>query len=64
MNDELERIWKEAVVAWFKLLSLHLPGGTEEHNANSCHDSRSPGRDLNLRSPEYEAGVKLLIDYF
>jgi hypothetical protein len=32
MNDEFERIWKEAVVACFKgnLLSRHSPGGTEE----------------------------------
>jgi hypothetical protein len=28
VNNELERIWKEVVVAQFKVLSLHLPGGT------------------------------------
>jgi hypothetical protein len=26
----VERIWKEAVVAQFKVLSRHVPGGTEE----------------------------------
>jgi hypothetical protein len=25
-------MWKEAAVACFKLLSLHVPGGTEENN--------------------------------
>jgi hypothetical protein len=35
MNVELERMWKEAVLALFKALSLHLPGGTEESHGNS-----------------------------
>jgi hypothetical protein len=34
MNCELERIWKEAVVASFKVQSRHLPGGTEENHEN------------------------------
>jgi hypothetical protein len=25
-------MWKEAVVAYFKVLSRHLPGGTENHH--------------------------------
>jgi hypothetical protein len=29
MNNEWERMWKDANVAQFKALSLHLPGGTE-----------------------------------
>jgi hypothetical protein len=32
VNDELERMWKEAVVALFKVLSRHLPGGSEENH--------------------------------
>jgi hypothetical protein len=32
MNDELERIWKEAVVAYVKALFLNSPGGTEENH--------------------------------
>jgi hypothetical protein len=35
VNDELERIWKEAVVAKVKVLSQHLPGGTEESHEKS-----------------------------
>jgi hypothetical protein len=35
LNNELERMWKEAVVAQFNVLSHHLLGGTEEyHNKN------------------------------
>jgi hypothetical protein len=30
VNKELERMWKEAVVAQFKVLTRHLPGRTEE----------------------------------
>jgi hypothetical protein len=31
VNDELERMRKEAAVAQFKVLSRHLAGGTEEN---------------------------------
>jgi hypothetical protein len=31
MSNELERVWKEAVMARFKILSQHLPGETEEN---------------------------------
>jgi hypothetical protein len=40
MNNKLERMQKEVVMDEFKLLSQHLPGGTEEHHENS-QDSRS-----------------------
>jgi hypothetical protein len=42
---------------YFKVLSLHLSGGTEETVENLSQDCRSPGRDLNQEPPEYEAGV-------
>jgi hypothetical protein len=29
MNDELERIWKEAVVVLTEVLSCYMPGGIE-----------------------------------
>jgi hypothetical protein len=32
MNNELERVWNEAVMALFKVLSRHLSGGTEENH--------------------------------
>jgi hypothetical protein len=53
MNNELKRMWKEAVVACFNVQSRHLPGGTFE-NHNKPHDSRSPCRDFNLEPPDYE----------
>jgi hypothetical protein len=31
MNDKLRRIWKETVVAYFKILPRNLPGVTEEN---------------------------------
>jgi hypothetical protein len=30
MSNDLERIWEEVVMTKFKMLSWHLPGGTEE----------------------------------
>jgi len=34
VNDELERMCKEAVVAKFEVLSRHLPGGTKGNHEN------------------------------
>jgi hypothetical protein len=57
VNDELKRVWKDAVVAYFKVLTQNLPGWTERNHENQCQDIRSPGRDLNPGPAEYEAGV-------
>jgi hypothetical protein len=56
VNDKLERMWKVAVVAYFKQLSQYFPRETEEKHKKS-QSSRSPCRDLNPGLPEYEAGV-------
>jgi hypothetical protein len=53
----LGRIWKEAVVAKFKVLSRHLPVETEKMTKVLSQDSRSPGRGLNPGPPEYKVGV-------
>jgi hypothetical protein len=34
MNDELEDLWKEAVVTYFKVLFLQLRGEAEENHVN------------------------------
>jgi hypothetical protein len=34
MNNELKGIWKEILVAYFKVLSWNLSGGTEENHKN------------------------------
>jgi hypothetical protein len=48
-------MWKEAAVAYFKVLSQYLPGGMR-HTMKKCNqDSLSPGRDVNQRPPEYES---------
>jgi hypothetical protein len=31
MSNELERIWEEPVVTYFKVLSRHFPEGTKEN---------------------------------
>jgi hypothetical protein len=39
-------MWKEVATTYFKALSQHLPGGTEENHKNFRQDSQTPGRDL------------------
>jgi hypothetical protein len=55
MIGEMENMWKEAIVAEFKVLSRHLPRGTEKKPVKSQSNSPSPGWDLNPGRPEYEA---------
>jgi hypothetical protein len=52
VNDELENMLKEAVVVYFKALSQHFPGGTEENHENVSNDSRFPGQDFYLGPSE------------
>jgi hypothetical protein len=54
MNDELERIWKEAVVTPLNVLSRHCLEGLMKTTKIVRRGSRSPGRDLNPGTPEYE----------
>jgi hypothetical protein len=49
VNDEFEKMWKEAVVA------QHLSGGAVEKCVILTHGNQSTGKDLNLGAPEYEA---------
>jgi hypothetical protein len=56
-NNELERMWKEVIMAQFEILSWHLHGGTERNRENYCQDSQFLGQDLNLEPPVYRAGV-------
>jgi hypothetical protein len=57
VNDELERIWKEVVVAKFKLQSRYLSGETEECPENISQNIQCPGRESNSVSTEYESGT-------
>jgi hypothetical protein len=49
-------MWKEAVVAYFKILFRQFPGGTEGNHQKS-YDIRSVGWDLDPEPPTYEPGV-------
>jgi hypothetical protein len=53
----IARIRREAVVAQLVILFGHFPGGTGENKEAVIQDSRSPGRDLNSRVPEYDTGM-------
>jgi hypothetical protein len=46
ISDELEKIGKETVVAWFEILSRHLPGETDKKTRkkiSNCQSSWCPG---------------------
>jgi hypothetical protein len=57
-NNELEIIWKEAVVALFKVLSRYLLGKAKENHETLSKNIRSPGRELNPGPPEYEFSTR------
>jgi hypothetical protein len=50
MNNELEKIWKEAVMAYCKVLSQHLLGGTEGKHKTL---SGQPVSELRFESGTY-----------
>jgi hypothetical protein len=59
VNDELEGMWKEAVLVYVKILyylGICLEGPRITTKKLS-QDSRSQSRYLNPRPPEYEAGL-------
>jgi hypothetical protein len=56
VNYELERMWKKMAVAYFKILSQHLPGGCEE-NHKVPHDTWCPGRDSKRDFPKRSKSV-------
>lgn len=57
MNYESGKIWKETVVAYFKILSKHFLGGAEETLKNFSHNSMPLGQNMNLEPLKYKAGV-------
>jgi hypothetical protein len=46
MYDDLERMWKEVVVAELEVLSLYLPGGTEASFRFICVVAEFRTKDL------------------
>jgi hypothetical protein len=59
MNNTFKNTWNEAIVAWFNVLCLNLPGGTEEKHEIRSQDIHPLGRDWNMVPPEYEARVRI-----
>jgi hypothetical protein len=57
VNGDLEIIFKEAIVAYFKLLSGHLHGEIGKTTKHLSQDSWYPGRDLNPKPTEYKSRV-------
>jgi hypothetical protein len=54
MNDEVERMWKESVVAYFKSTTQHSPGGIEETMKDIRQDSQCPSHDSNQALPKFK----------
>jgi hypothetical protein len=46
-NYEMETMWRETAVAYFKAPSQNLSGWTEGNNENLSQDSKSPGEESN-----------------
>jgi hypothetical protein len=67
MNVEVERVCKNTVVAYNKVLSRHASTRTEEKKPTNNQYSRCPDRDPNRVPPEYESkysdGFVFLIYY-
>jgi hypothetical protein len=57
MSDELEMIWKEAVVSLLRYYRRILLERLRKTTKNLCQDSRCPGRNLNPTPPEYDSRV-------
>jgi hypothetical protein len=52
--NELELVWKEAMMVLFEVQSRCFRGETDENQKNLRQDNWSLSRDLNTGLPEYE----------
>lgn len=52
MNDVLKKMWREAVVGYFGVLSQHFPGVIRENHEKH----QSPGQDPKAGPPEHSSG--------
>jgi hypothetical protein len=53
-NGAYVRIWKEELVAYFKVSSKELPTGTEKNYRNLSQCSQHPNKDLNWILAKFE----------
>jgi len=52
VSYELENAWKEAVLAHFKLLAQHLPGGLEENHDKPQSGWSAFGHTIEMRASQ------------
>jgi hypothetical protein len=58
MRSELERFWYEVLMSYFKILSWHSPGGTEEKDKKILsQESQYPDEDCNQAPHEYKLEI-------
>jgi hypothetical protein len=53
-HDELERIWKETVIVYFKILSPHLTTETKENHEKPQSGNWSQSQNSNSQPYKYE----------
>jgi hypothetical protein len=56
MEEEEEDTAEKKTETSLKVLSQHIPDGTEEYHEEGSQNRLSPGQDYNQRNCEYEAG--------
>jgi len=57
------KIWKELVVAYFKVLSWHLPVGAGEHHEDLSQETRYAGRCLQGLPPYYIHNARVFLGW-
>jgi hypothetical protein len=57
VNNDMERMLKEGVVAYFKLLFCYLSEGTKEKKKNVSRDIPCPSPDSNCSPPEFKGNA-------
>jgi hypothetical protein len=55
MNDEFEKVWKKAVMAYFEVVSWHSSGGTDDN----YQDNHYPSQDLDHAPLKYKSETLL-----
>jgi hypothetical protein len=58
VNDEMGEVWKEVIVAYFKVLAKYFPGETEEHHEMSDNMAVLQAENLTPgRTAQYETEI-------
>jgi hypothetical protein len=57
MNNEFRKVWMEAVIACFNVISQNFLRGTQQKQEKCSQDNWHLNQELNPGLPEYEAGI-------